>query len=286
AFEATQVVAQAEIEAQARVETQVAQATAAALEAHATRQALDLQATHHALDLQATATEAAARATQAAVNANGTLGASAANATGTAVALLATSTAESRNATATQEWANVTATSIRLTQEYEELALQRAKDRQVFTTFGSTAMIVLATVVLLVLLYHVGIPWLKLRAAAIKKDRRGDSPIFVFPLPHGSGQVVVDPDRMLWPGTVIEGSTVQQPATAPPDLQDRVTGRDQLVDLRSRGLPEQERRRLPRNLSVASPPTPQPQVQVVQSEVIPQWIADVRERLTEGEIEQ
>ena len=262
----------------------------AAAQAQATAVAVNAAATMQAMSIQATAADMSFRATQTAEAQSVMATANAYNATATAMArsLQATAQADSWTATAEAVQARGTATAAAVEAihqatllEREALELERARRVQPVRTWGPWALLALAGVGLALLIWRAAVV-LELRGRAVKRDQRGDAPVFLLPLP-GGGVAMVDPDRGWGPATVVNGGTVTAPQLAPPEYQERTTARDQAVDLKTRGLPTQRRltprRRVPTMLRPGPPPNQGPMARVIRPEQVRPWLEDVEGQL-------
>ncbi|MEA3397439.1 MAG: hypothetical protein U9R05_08260, partial [Chloroflexota bacterium] len=214
-------------------------ATQQAMRATATAQAWQATATAQAQAIRATATAQAQMAQAAAI-------AKAERATATARAWEATATVEiivfNEQATATKAADNAIATVQAAEAEKAELEAKRARLTYPVRAYGPWVILCAAVALLLWGLYRL-IQAEVIRRRVIQRDARGDAPLVVVERPGGE-IVVFDPDRGFWPVTVIDAQgQVTQPALAPPELQERVTARDQAVDLATRGLPGRTPRR-------------------------------------------
>jgi len=155
-----------------------------------------------------------------------------------------TATAEewARQATAEAEKAQAIAIIQAAEAEKAELEATRARITYPVRAYGPWVLLFAFVALLLWGLYRL-IQVEAIRRRVIQRDARGDAPLVVVERPGGE-IVVFDPDRGFWPVTVIDAQgQVTQPALAPPELQERVTARDQAVDLATRGLPERPARR-------------------------------------------
>jgi hypothetical protein len=154
----------------------------------------------------------------------------------------ATATAWAQSAEATAQAWRIQATREAADAERTRMALEREKIVQPLVTWGPWALAI-AALALIGWGIIVAIRALEVRARMIQRDQRGDAPLMVLRNPDGS-VVIVDPDRAFGPATVLDGGVVTQPALVAPELQERVTARDQAVDLASRGLPQAQRPRV------------------------------------------
>ncbi len=270
---ATAVAGQATATAMAWQATATAQAvgataTAQAWEATATAQAVQATATAHAQAVRATATAQAGWAT---ATADAILWQQAATATRSAWEVQATSTAVAAAAIATAQAAQA---------EQARLEAERARLVYPVRAYGPWAILAVA-VIMLAWGGYLAFPALAARLRAVPRDRRGDAPVFLLPKP-GGGVVVVDPDRSFGPATVIDGE-VTQPALAPPEYQERTTARDQAVDLVTRGLPGEKRRRRRTPVGLLGPGSRRPPVvRVVPPEEVRQWLEEVEPKVLEA----
>ncbi|MGC8947484.1 MAG: hypothetical protein ACP5N6_15165 [Anaerolineae bacterium] len=236
--------------ATATAQAQAIVATRAAWEAEATRAAWGATAT--AASHQATATAqaqaAAATATRAAWEAE---------ATRTAVAVVAIATAQAAQA------------------EKARLEAERARLTYPIRAYGPWALLFTAFVLLIWVGYRMARA-AEARLRAIPRDSRGDAPILIRPMPRGR-EAIVDPDRSLGPALVVDAEGVHQPQLAPLEYQSQVTARDQAVDLVSRGLPGQaRRRRLPPLIALPSRP---PMIRIVPPEQVRPWLEEVEPKI-------
>ena len=255
---------------QATATTQAAQATATARawEATATAQAARATATTRAQAVQATAT---ARVGWATATADAILWQQAATATRSAWEVQATSTAVAAAAIATAQAAQA-----------EQARLEAERARLVYPVRAYGPWVVLAvTVILLTWGGYLAFPALAARLRAVPRDRRGDAPVLLLPKP-GGGIVVVDPDRSFGPATVID-TEVTQPQLVPPEYQDRTTARDQAVDLVTRGLPGERRKRRWTPTALLNPGRQRPPVvRVVPPEAVKPWLEEVEHKVLEA----
>jgi len=214
-----------------------ATATARAWEYAATEQAIRATATARAWEATATAEAASAIATATAEAGHATATARAGEATATIATIIFNT-----QATATKAADNAIATVQAAEAEKAELDAKRAQLTYPVRAYGPWVLLFAFVALLLWGLYRL-IQVEAIRRRVIQRDARGDAPLVVVERPGGE-IVVFDPDRGFWPVTVIDGrGQVTQPALAPPELQERVTARDQAVDLATRGLPERPARR-------------------------------------------
>ena len=117
----------------------------------------------------------------------------------------------------------------------------------------------------------------ELRLRAIPRDARGDAPVLI--LNQGRQLVAYDPDRAFGPATVF-GDKVQQPELAAPDVQERVTLRDQTIDAVSRGLAggtsrRPSRRKAAQLMAGQPPPAIKGPIRVVEPRRVRGWLQDV-----------
>ncbi len=117
----------------------------------------------------------------------------------------------------------------------------------------------------------------ELRLRAIPRDARGDAPVLI--LNQGRQLVAYDPDRAFGPATVF-GDAVEQPQLAAPDVQERVTLRDQTIDAVTRGLAGSKRQRPARQraaqiMTRQPPPTIKGPIRVVDPRRVRGWLQDV-----------
>jgi len=245
-----------------------ATATAQAWEATATAQAAQATATARAHAVQATATARSARAT---ATADAILWQQAATATRSAWEVQATSTAVAAAAIATAQAARA-----------EQARLEAERARLVYPVRAYGPWLILAVaVILLAWGGYLAFPALATRLRAVPRDQRGDAPVLLLPKP-GGGVVVLDPDRSFGPAVVIDGE-VTQPQLAPPEYQDRTTARDQAVDLVTRGLPGQRRRRRRASTPLLNPGRQRPPVvRVVPPEAVKPWLEEVEPKVLEA----
>lgn len=154
-----------------------------------------------------------------------------------------TMTAEAWAVQATAEAKEAEAIAIIQASEAEkaELEAKRARLTYPVRAYGPWAMLFAAVALLLWGGYRL-IQAEVIRRRVIPRDARGDIPIIV--VERDGTLVAIDVDRSFGPATVIDAQgQVTQPALAPPELQERVTARDQAVDLATRGLPGKPARR-------------------------------------------
>jgi DNA segregation ATPase FtsK/SpoIIIE-like protein len=202
----------------------IAQATRSVIDARSTAQAAEIAATKQAYDAQATATKRAddlqatsdarqIEATKQALVAEGTRTALHYDATRAAVAI----ENEQRQA------------EIDKNQKIQEAQTAAARELAQ-EIIGVVVVLSLAVTVVLGAWYgmHAVTQWLRNRAATVRTGEQ-DKPVLVFHLPGGKIRVV-DPDRMI--GPVMGPDMEHQPNEW--KLLDRVTARDQLVDLYQR----------------------------------------------------
>lgn len=246
-------------------------ATTESVQATATAQSWAATATTEARQAQTTATAWQTTVEAGQVYATATAQAQAAQATATASAVAAaevrqqvreattatteailfsqhateTAVAWSAGATATAQALNALATVQAAEARQFELAAQREEQ---INTVKAWSPLAAALVGCGVLIYAI-LQMLRtdtVRRRVIPRDARGDAPL--VPFQAGPVNGFYDQDRGFGPVIVLKpDGTVEQPGFVDPDYQERVTGRDQLIDLRHRGLPQ----------SVARPGTPQ-----------------------------
>ncbi|MCX7855173.1 MAG: hypothetical protein N2556_04215 [Anaerolineae bacterium] len=167
--------------------------------------------------------------------------------------------------------------------EQARLEAERARLTYPVRAYGPWALL-LAAFVLLVWAGYRMTRAAEARVRAVPRDARGDAPILVLPL-QGGGETVIDPDRSFGPVLEVRNG-VAQPQLTPPEYQAQVTGRDQAVDLVSRGLPGQGqpgKRRLPPSLS--STPPLRPLIRIVPPEQVRPWLEEVEPKVL-GHIEE
>ncbi len=276
-------------------------ATAAARQAladeEATRQSRESTATAEARI--ATATAAAWRTTVEAAQALATATAEAHHATATANAMLfaqagtATAAAWAVNATATADSLRSLATVQAADAERARLAAERERMVYPLQAYGPW---ILGGTLFLTLLW-VGV-WLVRqlgpRLSAVSRDARGDAKILIFTDDQGR-KIILDPDRSLGPATTVIDGQVTQPALAPLEYQERVTARDQAVDLAHRGLPGNApaRRRAPTPQQAAqlmAPPAPVKalpggKVRIIPPQEARAWLDEVTQQALKNVIE-
>ena len=247
---------------QATVTAQAAQATATAQawEATATAQAARATATAHTQAVQATATAQAGWAT---ATADAILWQQAATATRSAWEVQATSTAVAAAAVATAQAARA-----------EQARLEAERARLVYPVRAYGPWVLLFTA--FALLIWGGYRFIRageVRVRAIPRDERGDARTIVTPR-----WKIVKPDRMFYP--VLDP---EAPLLPPPEYQDHTTARDQAVDLVTRGLPGQRRRRrrLPASILRPGPAAP-PVIRVVPPEEVRPWLEEVEPKVLEA----
>lgn len=233
AAEATLAVFWAQETAQAQERAAAATATRSAWEAESTRTAWAATAT--AASHQATAT---AQAQSAAATATATAWAATATTDAIAWAQAATATraAWEVDATATRTTYEAVATAQAAQSEKARLEAERARLVYPVKAYGPWALLAVASALLVWAGYRLTRA-AETRVRAIPRDARGDAPILVLPLQNG--ETVIDPDRSFGPVLEVRPDGVSQPQLAPAEYQAQVTGRDQAVDLMSRGLPGQ-----------------------------------------------
>lgn len=163
---------------------------------------------------------------------------------GTRTAKLYTATAESISAASTARVATSVANSLELSERRAELV----NEALAYAPISITAIAVLVSIGLIVMLA----PVIRQRMSVILKDARGDSPI-IF-----SGKNFYDPDRNPQPIATL-GKVPAVPETIPNSFAETVSGRDQLIDYRSRGLPgaSLSAGRVPAQLETGTPARPQ-----------------------------
>lgn len=215
---AESVAARQTAEAVARAEA----ATQAAFE----RQAAETQA---AGVLLAQASQTAFATTERAWQATATADAALTTQTAAAVFAGATATGQAwdRQATAAVSELQAEQTAVAAQAYLTDLAAERARLMNNVRAVTPYALIALTVLALSAAAYFVTRSELW-RRRWIFRDARGDAPIY------GDGRVFYDPDRN--PGAVLQisGGQPRLPALAEPELQDRVTSRDQAIDLASR----------------------------------------------------
>lgn len=279
-------------------------ATAEAIAATATARAWDATATVEAQ--RATATAVAWRTTTEAAYAYATATAQAQQiqATATAAAYIVQTTAtaqvagtataradQAARATATVEaiYFQATTTAVAAQQasetamraeqiRREQLATQREEIVYPVRAYGP--WVILAAVVLLILWGGYGvIKAYTLRLRVIQRDERGDAPLILLEQRRAIG--LFDSDKGFWPALVFgRDGQVQQPQLAPPELQERVTMRDQTIDAVTRGLPGNATRRpagrrAAQIIAQQPPPAITGPVQIVEPQQVRGWLRDV-----------
>jgi hypothetical protein len=258
-----------------------ATATAVAAQIRAT-------ATAEANYIRATATTEAVRAT---ATAEAVLFAQQATVTAQQWMERATATAEAQrlNAIATTSaiYAQSTATAVEVRKR--ELQLEREENMNQVRAMIPYAIIILSAGVILWGAVRL-IMAVELRVRAIPRDERGDAPVMM--LSFRGATYAYDPDRGFGPVTMFTGEGAAQPAMAREEIQERVTARDQTVDLVHRGFEGQggRRRRVTAQQAgelMAQPALPGP-VHVVPPEQVGRWLKDVEPQamaqLVEGEV--
>lgn len=141
----------------------------------------------------------------------------------TKVANFATATSLANDAIATQAAATVVAYTVIKANERTELT-NKALAVLPFVTYAGVSIFSIAVGIYL-------FPMFKTRLSTISRDKRGDAPI-IFDK-HGN---FLDADRNPYPITTL-GKTPAIPDVLPADLAERHAGRDQMIDLQTRGLP-------------------------------------------------
>jgi len=191
----------------------VAKATsdALALEEQATSQAVSLAETQQAATLEATRRAWAYQATVEAVQT-----------TSTAVAIRATQNAESVRATATAEAVKAQATAIEATSQAIQRQGEREQARQLLTTFGGWSLVILSLAALVLLGVYLA-PVMKARLQVVRRKQGEIEPLVV------TLERIVMPSRLFSPLLNVNGE--YSPQLAPPEWQDRASGRAQLVDV-------------------------------------------------------
>jgi hypothetical protein len=224
---------QAHAELAAARETRVAQSTrdalavsakgtsdALALQEQATRQAVNLAETQRAATLEATRQAWAYRATVEAVETTST--ASAIRATQNAEAAQATATAEAsiRESTAIAKAGQSTA--IAATSQAIERQSRWEQNTQTVTKLGGTVLVILSLVALVYIAWYL-LPIVKARLQVVRRKQGEIEPVIVS-LEH-----IIMPSRLFSP--LLDVSNQNAPQLAPPEYQDRASGRAQLVDV-------------------------------------------------------
>jgi len=216
------------MEVQTYINVMNAQSTLTAYSAAATAQAAQAQREQYTAQATATAQAQAAHATA-------TMQAAQATATVAAVewAQQATATAVSWESavqgTAVAQEAQATVQAA--TSAQAQLELRRQQMVAPVTAFGPWLLLGAAFAMILWGGYRLVIAS-EVRLRTVQRDARGDAPLLV--LGKRGGVVVYDADKAFGPATVIE-ATVTQPQLTDADRQERVTERDQMVDLAHRG---------------------------------------------------
>lgn len=164
---------------------------------------------------------------------------------------------------------------------------RRAEMLLPLVTYGPWGLLLVSFAVLMYALLRL-IAISELRARAIRRDERGDAPLLI--LPHGRGGVVVyDGDRAFGPATVVDADSVTMPPLVDEAQQERVTMRDQAVDLATRGLPRPDRagqarqRAMAQRLAVTGAP---PQVRVIDAQSVRGWLNDVTPQALEMSMQE
>jgi hypothetical protein len=224
---------QAQADLAAARETRIAQSTrdalavvakatsdALALEEQATSQAVSLAETQQAATLEATRRAWAYQATVEAVQT-----------TSTAVAIRATQNAESVRATATAEAVRAQATAlaqagqataVEATSQAIQRQGEREQARQLLTTFGGWALVILCLAALVLLCAYLA-PVMKARLQVVRRKQGEIEPLVV------TLERIVMPSRLFSPLLNVNGE--YSPQLTPPEWQDRASGRAQLVDV-------------------------------------------------------
>jgi hypothetical protein len=159
--------------------------------------------------------------------------------------------------------------------EREELATKRQRSVYPVRAYGPWVVLVVA----LGLLIYGGLRLIRageMRASAIQRDERGDAPLLAI---RQRGQVIIyDGDRAFGPVLHIDGhGQPAQPALVDEQQQERVTTRDQAIDLAHRGLPDQRRQRVSRRRAIQMAALPSYRI-LPPGEEPPDQIIDVEAR--------
>ena len=232
----------------ATAQTGAYRATATAQMEHATATAQasmeNATATAQANDSYATATAQAQRATATVESQRTTATSEARHMTAAAVAYNdgQTATADALNWTATARAVGLTATA----DAFTATAQARASDRERLThplrTYGPWMLMVVVVMAVGYVTWRF-ITVIEIRLRALKRDARGDAPIYA----SGDGRAITlyDPDRNFWAGaTIIDGQVIEVYETAPSaSHQARLVAGDQAIDLVTRGPLDGEGRR-------------------------------------------
>lgn len=243
----------------------------AVVNAEAASIAARLTATAEAPTVPAQQTEHALRIAQteqamALAKDNATSTASAAQ-TGTTVAFAGlTATVAANQTETTVANANATGTAIPLQtaqarqEQRAEMALQADAATNVLKTWAPWVIGLAVLVVIGIVIWKL-LPVLELRLRTIRRGPH-DAPLIL--LDPGHQTTVIDPDRSFGPALLSGPSGVQVAGqAADPGLQDRVTARDQAVDL-ARALPPGQRR----TFQQLTATTHQPPAQPIEGEVL------------------
>jgi hypothetical protein len=243
--------------------------------------AIAMQATADA-SARSEAATAAARATEqerAWVVVGWTATADVANSTATAVALStqAINTVEAQHGTATAQAVTFYALATVQSAQAESAALAAERERFYNYMRGALPYVGLGMVGSLLTWVIIRVVQAEvIRRRAIPRDARGDAMPLV--LQQGNSTVLVDMDKMPGPVTVIDpNGAVTAPLLADPNVQAQVTGRDQAVDLVTRGLPGTPK--------LAKAPTPQlvtgaGGIERVEPQTIVEIIREIEEKLS------
>jgi len=161
----------------------------------------------------------------------------------------------------------------------EQLTTRRERLVYPVKAYGPWAMLIAAVGVIIWGAWRI-IRASEHRLAAVPRDARGDAPLIPVRLP-GGGIAWYDPDRNFGPTLVVDQQgQVSQPPLASAEAQERVTARDQAIDLAHRGLPDAAaapKRVTPRQAAALAQSTASPslEVQVVDPAQVRTWLRDV-----------
>ncbi len=235
----------------------------------ATSQAIEAQlsATAYEPTRQFVATSTAQAWTILGWTATASVGQTATSASGTATqqSISATNTQRILDITATIDAAAASAHATALHGEAVSVELAVERERMMNTLWAVTpwATCILALVVLALIALR------RSRVRPIFRDARGDAPLLVI------DSKVYDADRNPQPLLDISGKKPAIPTLTDPGLQAATTARDQMIDLASRGTPEQNRREAVRKLAEQNIPPSQPPISVLSAEDSKPLLRDV-----------
>lgn len=185
----------------------------------------------------------------------------------------------------------LTATPLAATQMAIVQEVEKAERRAYWGQFTDPLIVLMPTLLLFVALglliigavvaFRRLLPIIETRGRAFTRGQQ-DAPLFVL----GSEErvIIIDPDRNFGPALLVSPGKAESSGNAPTfELQERVTARDQTIDL-ARSVPQ---RRMPTYKAVPEqaeplqqlPASTEPKIEIIELEAVPGWISEVERKL-------